>query len=87
MTLTRLFSRVFSRALDSSRDRSQFLSVIGDNFIGNGQQGSQMRPRYQVTLGAENKPLEFGEPGSGHVGQTSTELHTLTIAWEAVVSD
>jgi hypothetical protein len=79
MTLTRLFSRVFSRALDSSRDRSQFLSVIGDDFIGNGQQGSQLRPRYQVALGAQNKPLEFGEPGSGHVGKTSTELHNLAI--------
>jgi hypothetical protein len=64
--------RRVSHALDSSLDESEFLSVIGDGFVGNGQQGSQLRLRHQITLGLQDKPLEFGELGSGHVGESST---------------
>ena len=42
--------RLLSRALDSSFDPSQFLPVVGDDLVGSGQEGSQLRLRRQVTL-------------------------------------
>ena len=69
-SMTRM--RLVSRALDSSLDHSEFLSVVGDDFVGNGQQGSQLRLHHQITLGLQDKPLEFGELGSDHVGESST---------------
>lgn len=66
--------RLFSRAPDLSLDPSQFRSVVGDDVVGDGQQGSQLRLGRQITLDLQDEPLKCGELGSGHVGQSSISV-------------
>jgi len=61
-----------SGALDTSLGGSHLLAIISDGLLGDGQQRSQLRLRYQVALGSQNKPPEFIELGISHVGESST---------------